>query len=64
MAKPSEGTTTEQWVSFLDALDQEGGIEGLLYYGGPGMFPREIQDLAFQVDSGIADINAYILENA
>lgn len=34
---------TETWKDFLQKMDWEGGIEGLLSYGGPDEFPDELR---------------------
>lgn len=40
--------TEDQWIAaeFLSKMDWEGGLDGLMNYGGPGVFPEELYDLA------------------
>lgn len=33
-------------AEFLSKMDWEGGLDGLLGYGGPDVFPEELYDLA------------------
>lgn len=49
----SEGFTPEQHeaAEFLHKMDWEGGIDGLIGYGGWRYFPEELQDLARKYES-------------
>lgn len=40
--------TEDQWIAaeFLSKMDWEGGIDGLIGYGGFHIFPEELQELA------------------
>ena len=42
----SEGWTHEE---FLEKMDHEGGVLGLLDWGGPGCFPPEIRGIAERI---------------
>jgi hypothetical protein len=61
MATPTtEVTSPEAWEEFKEKLDWEGGIEDLLTYGGPDMFPPEVRTEATAVDDAITALRAVL----
>jgi hypothetical protein len=45
------------WNSFLNKLEWDGGIIGMLEYGGPECFPPELQEAAAQVEEALKELD-------
>lgn len=59
LAEPEE---QREAAEFLQKLDHEGGIAGLLGYGGCGAFPAKLHGKADAADKAIEELRAAIQE--
>lgn len=55
-------TSDGEWKRFLESMDYAGGIEGLLYMGGPDAFPEELREAATRALHALDDIYAGIID--
>lgn len=47
---------TREAAAFFQKMDYEGGLTGLLAYGGPSVFPHELQGFAIEADAAIEEL--------
>lgn len=52
--------TKEEFERFINKLEHEGGIEELLQYGGPQVFPLELRALAEDADAALTALEGRI----
>lgn len=55
----------ERWTpeDFIEKYDYEGGLDGMLGWGGPGCFPPELRDAATEIERQSKIISVWLAEN-
>ncbi len=53
-------TSADEWREFADKLEWEGGIAGLLEYGGSAAFPEEVREAAHAVEVAIKELSTQL----
>lgn len=55
----------EQWTpeEFIEKLDDEGGVGGMISWGGIGCFPPELREAAVKIEEGFAVVSDWLREH-
>jgi hypothetical protein len=56
-------TTPEQWASFASKMEWEGGVTGVLDYGGSDFFPVEARPAAKAAEVALATLTQILAQH-